>query len=324
MRWEDEKYVKVYTRDTADWIALTWEARAVFGELMRKVDRAGMLPLGKSGWRGVAGLLRIPADVVERAAAELLADGCVVERDGSIILPNFMQAQDAIQGDRARQQKSREVARARSLASQTAPAAPLPTSHEDEPPVTPRHAASRDVTERHSYTICADPISDPPNPPKPGGAGTGPDPAEPRRQASTAELHRLGEVYAETVRDRTGAPFGLPRGAVRDLAIVANDLAPQGPVEARLEWFAETVGKFIAATKNDPIANQGFRPSRFVDWLNAGAPPTWGRKQGTDPASAQPPPYHREWTPTKAHRDPKPENAPATEERPPPVQEKSA
>ena len=98
-----------------------------------------------------------------------------------------------------------------------------------------------------------------------------------KRKASSAELHRLGEIYGETVRQRLGTPFGLPRGAASDLAIIADDLAPAGTVEARLEWFAETVGKFVDATKHNPIANQGFRPSRLLDWLNAGAPKNWGR-----------------------------------------------
>ena len=72
MRWEDERYVRVYTRDTAELLALGWEARALFWEVLRKVDRAGLLPLGKTGVRGLAAVTGIPAEVVGRALALLL------------------------------------------------------------------------------------------------------------------------------------------------------------------------------------------------------------------------------------------------------------
>lgn len=140
MRWEDERYVRLYTRDTPEWSVLSWEARAVFYEILRKVDRAGVIPLGRSGYRGVAGLLRVPLDVVERAIAELLEDGCL-ERDAArLVVPRFIEAQEARQSDRARQAASRERART------------IPPSDRQRPPQTrePQNTSSQNVTEGHT------------------------------------------------------------------------------------------------------------------------------------------------------------------------------
>lgn len=115
MRWEDERYVRVYTRDTTDWLAFSFEAQALLLMLLRKVDRAGILPLGKHGKRGVAIAIGHPREWerLESAFEELLADGCVrVSPDGTrLVIPNFIFAQEARASDKSRQQKSREFAR---------------------------------------------------------------------------------------------------------------------------------------------------------------------------------------------------------------------
>lgn len=116
MRWEDERYVRVYTRDTTDWVALGWEAQSLFVLTMRKVDRAGILDLGKSGVRGLAALVAMPLEVVERALPVLLADGCVVMRGTVLVIPNFIEAQEAKQSDAQRKREQR--ARDRDLASE--------------------------------------------------------------------------------------------------------------------------------------------------------------------------------------------------------------
>jgi hypothetical protein len=111
MRWDDERFVKVYTRDTPDWLSLGWEAHALFWELLRKSDRAGLFDSGKSGPRGVAAVTGIPVDVVERALPILIADGCIEKHGTYFLVRNFIEAQSANQSDKARAQKSRETAR---------------------------------------------------------------------------------------------------------------------------------------------------------------------------------------------------------------------
>jgi hypothetical protein len=114
MRWEDERYVRLYTRDTPEFLALSWHARGLFSLILRKVDRAGVLPLGRLGLKGVAVAIGAPAAEIEPHLAELLEDGCVVFDDSRAVLfmPNFMKAQEAPQSDRARAKASRERAQA--------------------------------------------------------------------------------------------------------------------------------------------------------------------------------------------------------------------
>jgi len=149
MRWEDEAYVRVYLRDTPEFCALSWEARSLFWELMRKVDRAGVILVGKAGIRGLAGLVRMPIEVVERALHGqdgLLADGCVVAIEGGFIIPNYIPAQTAKQSDKARKQEQRARERARHLGE---PKDKADAVLKEGQPVTHRDTSSQDVTERH-------------------------------------------------------------------------------------------------------------------------------------------------------------------------------
>jgi Meiotically up-regulated gene 113 len=107
MRWEDERYVRLYTRDTASWMAIGWEAQALFMLIMRKVDRAGVLELGKTGTRGLSGLFQMPIDVVERAIVALLEDGCIERVGANLVIPNYIEAQEASMSPNMRQKESR-------------------------------------------------------------------------------------------------------------------------------------------------------------------------------------------------------------------------
>lgn len=163
MRWEDERYVRVYTRDTPEWSALSWEARAVFWGLLRRCDRAGILQVGKAGVRALAGVIPAPLEVVERAVPELLADGCLQQKEGAYFVPNFMEAQEAHTSDAQRKRDQRERDRAR-IAAQGVVASPdasdklaalqretvTPRDGESRPEVTHGHAASPEVTQSHS------------------------------------------------------------------------------------------------------------------------------------------------------------------------------
>lgn len=116
MRWEDERWVKVYTRDTGEWLALGWEAQALFLFALRKADRAGILKTGKMRTRGLAGMTGMPLDVVERAIPLLLDDGCMRDMDGGYIIPNFIAAQEARTSANQRKRDERERDRDRAIA----------------------------------------------------------------------------------------------------------------------------------------------------------------------------------------------------------------
>lgn len=117
MRWADERYVRVYTRDTGEWLALGWEAQALFLFALRKADRAGIVRTGKAGVRGLAGMTGMPLDVVSRVLPLLVEDGCLRETDGGYIIPNFIEAQEVPISDAQRKRDQRERDRDKALAS---------------------------------------------------------------------------------------------------------------------------------------------------------------------------------------------------------------
>ena len=57
MNWEDERYVRLYVRDTGDWCALSWDAQALLMHLLRKTDRSGIVQLGKRGRANLPAML---------------------------------------------------------------------------------------------------------------------------------------------------------------------------------------------------------------------------------------------------------------------------
>lgn len=152
--WSNERYVRMYTRDTDEWLVLPWQSRAVWPLLLRKVDRSGVLP-AKLGARGVAVLIGLPLEVVDPGIAGLLEDGCLVKVDGGYVIPNFIEAQEASASDAKRQRDSRERRRAAAMGH----------------PVTQRDATSRPVTTGHDESqqvtpSLADPCRSEPNLPE--------------------------------------------------------------------------------------------------------------------------------------------------------------
>lgn len=161
MDWQNERYVRVYVRDTDDWLALSYDARSLWVHLLRKVDRAGVLQT-KRGTRGIAAQTGCPLEVVDRVLAELLADGCLEEHALGYVVPNFIEAQEAPQSDRLRASESRARRRDR-VRADTPVALGLTVTKRDSSvtnrdgavteriaSVTSSHTASRPVTSCHS------------------------------------------------------------------------------------------------------------------------------------------------------------------------------
>jgi hypothetical protein len=158
MRWEDEPYIRFYKRNTPEWCVLSWKARGLLGLLLREVDRAGLLELGKLGLKAVAVAVRAPWDEIEAPLAELLTDGMVGFREDLrvLVIRNFVDAQEAPQSDRARKrlerERARDLARAKSL-NVTAPSENVTRPSEN---VTERHDESNGVTSGHSVQCSAE------------------------------------------------------------------------------------------------------------------------------------------------------------------------
>jgi hypothetical protein len=110
VNWADERYVRVYLRDTADWLSLSFHAQGLFCLLLRKVDRRGLLPLGRQGRRGVAVALGQVGywKIIEPALEELIADGCVAIDGDHLTIPNFIEAQESVMSGKLRTKAWRE------------------------------------------------------------------------------------------------------------------------------------------------------------------------------------------------------------------------
>lgn len=168
MNFEDERYVRLYIRDTINWLSLSFEAQGLLSCILRKMSRAGIIELGSHGKRGVAVIIGHPHrwETLRPALEELLTDGVLTIRKNCLIAPKFQQAQEATQSDAARQRARRERIRDELMAAQllgdefrlegepepqlTEGSGPrlLEAGPDPEPPepVTKRDEASRDLT----------------------------------------------------------------------------------------------------------------------------------------------------------------------------------
>jgi hypothetical protein len=107
--WANERYVRLYTRDTTTWRLLSWEAQAIFPVLLRLVDRAGVFDVGDVAPAEALGaaLAKWPLDVVERGIDSLLKRGVIEINADNLVIPNFLEAQEAQHSAAQRQRESR-------------------------------------------------------------------------------------------------------------------------------------------------------------------------------------------------------------------------
>lgn len=116
MNFEDEEYVRLYTRDTVTMKRIGWEGRTVLWHLMRKVEGSGVLELdaGDDAAEAVAALCDLSEELA-RTGLERLASRGVTELHGSsLVLVKFVEAQNARRSDRLRAQDYRDRKRANS------------------------------------------------------------------------------------------------------------------------------------------------------------------------------------------------------------------
>lgn len=149
LRWDDEAWVKLYIRDPAEWLALSFDASGLLLHLWRKVDRSGAFGIGDVARAEVPELLalafRIETARMASALEELVRRKFVVvaKREGQqvIMVPDFEPAQSARSTDRFRQQEKRKRDRDEAISSGKR----APSSHD----VTRCHTPSR-IEERRS------------------------------------------------------------------------------------------------------------------------------------------------------------------------------
>lgn len=111
MRWEDEIYVRLFTRETPKMANWTAQTDAVFCKLIRRVDRAGIIEFYSH--QELAHTLRVPLEWVPQAIQQLSDDSdgrrpTVVLSAHGLVIRNFTKAQSARTSDRERKRLQRE------------------------------------------------------------------------------------------------------------------------------------------------------------------------------------------------------------------------
>lgn len=250
--WANERYVRVYTRDTAEQLCWPWEARAIWWLLIRKADRSGMLPVPtKLGMRGVAALISMPVEVVEVGLAALLEDGCVRAVPEGFLIPNYIEAQETPASDAKRQRDLRERRRATATIENDEV-----ESHAPSPVVADRHAPSRAVTPSLSDPILTDPsLAVPIQGDSEGSPSASPPPGQPAPVLSLVppEPPRKGKTSARQLPagwKPNGKHVAIARERGLDLELEAEkmrDWAAAG-AETAVDWDARFCGWLRRAT----------------------------------------------------------------------------
>lgn len=107
MDFPNERYVRLYTRDTLTWERMRHDGQALFCLLLRKVDRSGVLEIGDvPPAEALSIILRAPIEFC--SVIDRLVDLGAVERGpAALVLPRFLEAQESPQSDAQRKRESR-------------------------------------------------------------------------------------------------------------------------------------------------------------------------------------------------------------------------
>lgn len=107
--WSNERYVRLYIRDTTTWKRLGWDGQNMLMHLLRKVDRSGVLDLdGLEAWEAAMLHTGAPEDAAKKGVAIMLKIGVVELRGTSLVFPNFIEAQECMKSDALRAREYRE------------------------------------------------------------------------------------------------------------------------------------------------------------------------------------------------------------------------
>lgn len=139
MDWSNETYVRLYTRDTPEWLVLPWQSRALFPLLLRVAERSGVIAT-KLGSRGISVLVGLPQEVTDAGLTGLLEDGCVCSHDLGYLIPNFVEAQESSRSDALRQRESRR--RRKDVTKRDGVSQNVTECHNQSRPVTTSHDPS--------------------------------------------------------------------------------------------------------------------------------------------------------------------------------------
>lgn len=242
MKWEDERWVKLYTRDSVTWRRWGWKGQCVFLHLLRKVDHFGRIVLddGLEPWEAVSFASDgMPEDICRDGIAALVRTKTLRIEGGVMELVNYTDAQEARTSAAERKRRQRERERAMAELAEREGGAVLEIAQG----VTKRDGQSRSVTDSHAesrgVTRSHDKIDRETERETDRPAALTPD------GAWTALRSRMLEMGHPT---RPGATVTLPAGAPRDWPTIFRDWGGLRGVLDRIEiWHGQ-----LKAGKGDP------------------------------------------------------------------------
>ena len=86
--------------ETADFLAMSWQARGLYRLIATKFDRAGRLDLGKQGLPGVAHYVGAPWSEIEPFLSEIVRNGLLDNSDTTCLVdPTFADVQRGVNPD---------------------------------------------------------------------------------------------------------------------------------------------------------------------------------------------------------------------------------
>lgn len=113
MDFANERYVRLYVRETTTFRLLSWKGQALMPQILRLVDRAGVLEL--AGENPIDALIlalpKWPADVIGEGLTDLIQRKVVELVDDAIVWPRFVEAQETAASSAERNKKWRETKR---------------------------------------------------------------------------------------------------------------------------------------------------------------------------------------------------------------------
>lgn len=301
MDWSNERYVRLYTRDTETVLLQSWQARAVFRELLRKCDRAGVVAC-RRGIPVLAKILDMPVEVLEAHLPTLLDDGSVALCEEGYVLPNFIEAQEAPASDRQRAKEARERRRDRAHSPRPVTKRDAGVFHtppaEVAAPVTNREQApnpqsqnvtreSQNVTEASRHSAAANKTSLQPSKPSEPAKPATPRARAHAREDAAGDQTAPGDLIAETSRAlcvaanlAIQARYGeqvrpLRPGHGHSVALTQAVLDAQIPPA-----FAVEAVRSLVATRSDP------EPPGAMTWFARGITRLWGEEQARADAAS--------------------------------------
>lgn len=113
MDFSNERYVRLYVRETTTFRLLTWEGQALMPHILRLVDRSGVLELGDVNPIDalILALPRWPAEVIGNGLTDLVQRKVVELAEDAILWPRFIKAQETPDSSAKRNKEWRETKR---------------------------------------------------------------------------------------------------------------------------------------------------------------------------------------------------------------------